>query len=262
VTLSRFPLARDFEKHCCRSGNRDSGAGAGVIAPRSSTARTPRSCYGLIVSLFLRISVVCALSAVLACSKDVTTDFPAGLSPLEDVGTAPPPATATDPHPEAIVLEQGRDDAGDWVHAAAYVHANAKDVWTALANPDVVADRHNVTAYTSTLNVEPYDVSFQLHYRIDNVITVQFDLTFREGLVSGTKDAPTAVSVVYEKTFGSSLITMMKGSIEVTSVDENTSELIFAQRMIATQTSADNIAAWTRSIYGSVVAQVHGQPLP
>lgn len=198
----------------------------------------------------------------LACTSDVATDFPPGLAPLEDVGTVPPAGTPADPHPETLALDKGSDDESNWVHAAGYVHASVKDVYAALAIPDVVADRHHVNKYAVTTNVEPYDVSFRLHYTINNIVTVEFDVTFREGRVTGTAEAPTAVSIVYAKTYGSNLVNTMKGSIEVRRVDDGTSEIVFAQRMIATQTSADNIALWTNDIFASVVAQVHGKPLP
>ncbi len=201
-------------------------------------------------------------AGVMACSSDVATEFPPGLAPIEDVGTAAPIGTAMDPHPETLALDKGLDDDSNWVHAVGYVHANVKDVYAALAMPDVVADRHNVSSYSVATNVESYDVSFRLHYKINNVITVEFEVTFREGRVTGTADAPTAVSLVYERTFGSNLVKMMRGSIEVNAVDDHTSELRFAQRMVATQTNEDNIAKWTQSIFASVLAKVHGQPLP
>jgi hypothetical protein len=199
---------------------------------------------------------------IVACASDVATEFPPGLEPIEDVGTVPPMGTSGDPHPETLALDKGQDDDSNWVHAAGYVHASVKDVYAALVTPDVIADRHNVTSYTTTMNVEDYEVSFRIHYKIDDIVTVEFDVTFREGRVTGTANAPTAVSVVYSKTFGSNLVKMMRGSIEVRAVDDHTSELRFAQRMVATQTNQDNIAKWTQGIFASVVAKVHGQPLP
>jgi hypothetical protein len=206
--------------------------------------------------------VASLLAFGVSCSKDTATEFPPGLEPLEDVTTAPPAATPADPHPEAITVERGQDDSTNFIHAAAYVHASVKDVWAALSDPDLIADRHHISSYTWEPAGEPYDVSFVLHYTINNIVTVRFDITFREGVVEGTKDAPTAVSVVYAKTYGSNLVSIMKGSIEVTSVDAGTSRLLFAQHMAATQTSADNIELWTRDIFANVVARVHGQPLP
>jgi hypothetical protein len=170
--------------------------------------------------------------------------------------------TADDPHPESLALEEGQDDDSNYVHATGYVHGSVKDVWDALADPDVVADRHHIDSYTSSPGGEDYDTSFVLHYTIKNVVTMQFDLTWREGVVSGSKDAPTAVSAVYAKTYGSTLVKTMNGSIEVKAIDATTSQLFFAQHMNATSTSADNIAAWTRDLFASVVAHVHGQPLP
>jgi hypothetical protein len=214
------------------------------------------------VSFDGRWGFVTSLLLAAACTSDVASPFPPGLEPLEDVTTAPPAGTASDPHPESLALEEGQDDDSNWVHATGYVHGSVKDVWDALAVADVLADRHHIDSYTASPGGESYDVSWVLHYTIKNVVTVQFDLTWREGAVSGTKDAPTAVSAVYAKTYGSSLVKLMKGSIEVKAIDASTSQLFFAQHMSATSTSADNIALWTRDLFANVVAHVHGQPLP
>jgi hypothetical protein len=200
--------------------------------------------------------------ALVACQHDVTTSFPPGLEPIES-DTAPAPAAAGgNQYPETLDLQQGNDGT-DFVHATGYVDAPIEDVWAAMKDPNVVADRHHVDSFTVDPNVEQgYDVSFRTDYTIHNVVTVQFDLTWREGVVGGTESAPTSVSVVYEKTQGSSFVNMMKGSIELTQVNATTTELQFAQRMDAQNTDASNIAAWTNDLFASVVARVHAKPLP
>jgi hypothetical protein len=210
------------------------------------------------------LAALLALPASLgACQHDVATSFPPGLAPLEPDSAPPPDPAAGDAHPETINAIPGTDDTSNFVHATGYVHASVADVWAAMQDPGVVVDRHNVDSYTVDWNVEPgYDVSFQTTYTVHHVVTVSFAITWREGLVEGTKDAPTAVSVVYEKTFGSSYINLMKGSIELTAVDATTTKLEFAQRMDATQTDQTTILVWTTGMFQSIVARVHGQPLP
>jgi hypothetical protein len=129
---------------------------------------------------------------------------------------------------------------------------------------NVVVNRQAITSYTVTPNVEAgYDVSFLTSYSIvSGPVTVDFSITWREGVVSGTEAAPTQVSVVYEKTDGSSYVTLLEGSIELVSVTPTVTELQFAQRLNATQSGSDTIASWTNELFNSIVATVHGQPLP
>lgn len=204
-----------------------------------------------------------ALVSLAACQHAETTVFPPGLAPLEPDPAPPPAATSTNEYPESLDLEQGSDATSNYVHATGYVDAPIETVWAAMKNPAVVVDRHNINSYAVDWNVETgYDVSFRTDYVVDDIVTVDFDLTWREGVYGGTESNPTVVSVVYQKTYGSSFVSYMAGSIELTAVSENVTELQFAQRMNATETSSSNIAAWTSEMFASILATVHGQPLP
>jgi hypothetical protein len=203
------------------------------------------------------------LFTLIACQHDETTTFPPGLAPLEPDPAPPPAATSTNQYPEALDLQQGSDATSNYVHATGYVDAPIETVWAAMKNPAVVVDRHNISSYTVDWNVETgYDVSFRTDYVVDNLVTVDFDLTWREGVYGGSESNPTVVSVVYEKTFGSSFVSYMAGSIELTAVNANVTEMQFSQRMNATDTDSNNIAAWTTEMFASVLATVQGQPLP
>jgi hypothetical protein len=203
------------------------------------------------------------LAVLIACQHAETTTFPPGLAPLEPDPAPPPAATSTNEYPESLDLQQGSDATSNYVHATGYVDAPIETVWTAMKNPAVVVDRHNISSYTVDWNVETgYDVSFRTDYVIDDIETVDFDLTWREGVYGGSEASPTVVSVVYQKTYGSSFVSYMAGSIELTAVNANVTELQFAQRMNATETDSNNIAAWTSEMFASIVATAHGQPLP
>ncbi len=222
-------------------------------------------------SRVLPLVAMAAACSALGCQHDEITSFPPGLKPLpaDAVPPAPPGADGGDPYPETLApLVEGQvGDLGGagyyYVEATGYVNAGIEDVWSAFKIPNVVVDRHNVSSYTVTNNVEKgYDVSFLTSYTDNNVVTVKFDLTWREGAVAGTEEAPTKVSVVYQKTAGSSFISLMQGSIELISVTPGVTELQYAQRMNAQSTDSGTIATWTNEMFNSVVAQVHGKPLP
>jgi hypothetical protein len=208
------------------------------------------------------------LAGAPACQHDTTTVFSPGLEPLGTDTVAPPNADGGDAYPETLVLTQGtQGDLGgsgyNYVVATGYVQAGINDVWAAFKIPNVVVDRHAINSYTVQNNVEKgYDVSFATDYTINNVITVSYTLTWREGAVAGTEGDPSQVSVVYEKTFGSSFVSIMAGSIELISVNAGVTELQFVQHMNATDTDSGTIASWTNELFASVVAQVHGKSLP
>ena len=207
--------------------------------------------------------VLFASLLLVACQSTESTRFPPGLEPLEPDNVAAPAPTGTDPYPETLALDQGMDDVSNYVHATGYVHGSVAEVWAAMQDPTVVVDRRKVSAYTATLDVEPeYDTSFVTHYTINQVVTVQFDVTWRMGVVSGSTTAPTQVSAVYQKTVGSSFIMMMHGSVELEEIAPGVTRLSYAQRMNAVSTSSMDIATWTMDMFTSIVARVHGQPLP
>ncbi len=181
---------------------------------------------------------------------------------------APAPGADSGAYPETVSIQQGTSgDLGstgyNYVFATGYVDASINQVWAAFKIPNVVVDRHAISSYTVQENVEKgYDVSFLTAYTINNVLTVTYNLTWREGAVAGTESDPTHVSVVYEKTWGSSFVSLMTGSIQLVSVSPTVTELQFVQRMNATDTDSGTIASWTNELFSSVVAQVHGKPLP
>jgi hypothetical protein len=200
---------------------------------------------------------------LLGCQHDEATSFPAGLDPIATDTVAPPNAAGGNPYPETVTVVPGSNSDYNYVFATGYVDASIEDVWAAFKIPNVVVDRHNISSYTVTNDVEKgYDVSFLTTYTDNNVVTVTFDLTWREGVVAGTEANPTQVSVVYQKTYGSSFISLMEGSIQLVQVNPTVTELQFAQRMNAQNTDSGTIATWTNEMFNSVVAQVHGKPLP
>jgi hypothetical protein len=202
-----------------------------------------------------------ALCLTTACQHDVETPFAPGLKPVDlDAGVLLDAAAYT----EQLNLQQGSDSTSNYVNATGYVLEPIETVWAAMQIPAVVVNRSGITSYTVTPNVEPqYTVSFATACVVDGIETVDFTLTWREGVVDGTDaGGPTAVSIDYQKTDGSSFISLMEGTIGLVAVTDSITEITFSQRMNAVDTSSSNIASWTQEIYASVLAQVKGEPLP
>ena len=202
------------------------------------------------------------------CFGNVDTAFPQGLEPLEHENIASPPAPVDgDRYPEQ--LSTARSIALDTsprtnsVHARAYVHAPIAVVWEALRNPDVDADRRVFSSWSEMPLDEPeYDYSYIVHAVITNVITVEYDVTWRHGVVTGTLDAPEIVAVRYQKTSGSTAVQDLRGSIVLRSVTPDVTEMEIIEYLRAVGSGYDNIESFLHDMFEEVLAFSHGQPLP
>lgn len=209
------------------------------------------------------MSGLVTLGLAMGCGSDEATPFSPGLQPLE-VSTAPAPsATATDRYPEVIAVRSGRLSTHEWAHGRGYIHAPIARVYEALRDPDVNVDRRRVTEFMTTPNSEPeYPFSYRVHNVVNDVVTVEFDVSYRLGPMSGTDSAPTAVSQVYQKTFGSDFIELMRGSVVARQVDAQTTEIEVVRHLKSISTGIPEVELFVRDMYASVLARVRGQPLP
>jgi hypothetical protein len=175
-----------------------------------------------------------ALAALLAaaCGKGNRTDpFPleVGFQPLEptvDAATLPPPV-AGDDHPQGLGPIVAVSTFAHWgSHGRGYLHAPLARVYQALGVP-AASYIHNFQGGTrrdgpDVLGVEPFPVSFRVRYLDPNqpvVGDVLFEVTYRGGPLEGTEQAPLRVGLRYQKTWGTSYISVMSGSLVATPVD-------------------------------------------
>jgi hypothetical protein len=171
--------------------------------------------------------------------------------------------TADDPFPEDLVVAVGETPRYHWVHTHGYIHAPLETVYDALSNPEACVDRRKVTRYTITPDVEPeYERSFLTHNEVDDIITVEFDMTWRFGTVEQTNEVPDLVAGTFSKTFGTTFISIMRGSIVARRIDDTTTELEFVEHLNAATGGADELMTFANDYYDNVVALSHGDPLP
>jgi hypothetical protein len=200
---------------------------------------------------------------VSGCAGDTTTTFPDGLKPLGENKAAYPPPKDGDPFPESIQFQIGSTEEFDWAHARAFVHASLADTWKALRDPDVSTDRTHITSLTVERDVEPeYAFSYRIHNVVEDVVTVEFENTWRHDAAEGTVEAPEVVIGAYQKTWGSTYIDLMRGSVVARPVSSEVTELDLQEEISADfqgpQTAVDTISLY----YWSVLAFVAGKPLP
>ncbi len=217
----------------------------------------------------VRSSLVQALATAslavfaIGCFGNEASEFPPGLEPLED-NTAPTPEPVDgDPYPEVLSLVRGQTPEYDWVHARGYVKAPLAEVYDIVATPEVAVDERAVDRWTVMLDTEPeYERSFQIHNEVDNFITVVFDVNWRFGTVAEENFEPTLVAGTFQKTFGTEFISLMRGSLTVRRIDDETTEVEFLEHISAATGGGDEIEAFIRDYYDETVLVSNGEPLP
>lgn len=206
-----------------------------------------------------------ALLACASCGADAdAATFPPGLEPVEAVNLASlPPKEGADLHPEKLVLISGKTDAFGWVHGQAYVKASLAETWKALRDPEVTVDRRKVDEWSATTGVDArFFHSHRTHNIVNSIVTVEFDLTWRQDVVAGDKSDPTAIAARWDKTAGTSHIELLSGSLVARRVDDKTTAIEFIEHLQAMSSGTDEVESYLKDVHASIVARVRGQPLP
>ena len=202
--------------------------------------------------------------ALAGCQHDVITPFPTGLEPLETCSPGLPAARSDGTVPEDFNSASGQGDAWIWAHLCGYVHGDVDMTWQALQDADVITDRRKVSQWDVTAwGDEPdYDVSFTVHDWVEDIITVEYDLSWREGIWLEQDGVPRSVAIRWQKTEGTSFISLLEGSILVQTVDDGVVSVQVVEHLDAPQYQPDAVETYEQDLYASVVAWVHGDPLP
>jgi len=205
-----------------------------------------------------------ALVALLGgCDSNEATVFPSGLEPLEECTASAPEPTDGELFPEKVNFTSGTKEEFSWVHGRGFVHAPLAKTWAAMREPEVCVNRREVDEWTVEHDVETgYDFSYRIHNVVHDIITVEFDVTWRQGAVSGTVEEPEVVGTRFQKTFGTTYIDLMAGSIVARAKDAETTEIELIEHLKATGKGPETPLNTMRDYFDSVVALVHGKPLP
>ncbi len=197
------------------------------------------------------------------CFGNEKTSFPEGLEPLEEITVEPPDAVDGDPYPETLRMESGSISQYDWVQARGYVKAPMRDVFVALSTPEAVVDRREVARWSVRHDVEPeYDVSFVTRNEVDDIITVEFDVTWRFGVVEGNAEAPTLVAGNWQKTWGTTFIDVLRGSVIAERVEADVTEVAFVEHIRAAERGTGPLETYIEDYFRNTVELAHGRPVP
>lgn len=192
------------------------------------------------------------------------TEFPDGLEPLEENEVAPPEGTDADPYPEEFVIESMAAGRYDTILGRGYIQGSLADVWAAYRTPAVGADRRTSPEWSSTPgDAGEYDDVYVVHHIAHDIVTVEWDVTWRHGLVEGTAEEPELVAIRWQKTDGSTLVSIIEGSLVLRPTEDGSAtEVELAYHASATGASTATYERYMRDVYDDAVAQTHGDPLP
>lgn len=198
------------------------------------------------------------LPLALACGgKAETQAFPAGLEPLEDLetrcsGTVGELSTAS-----------GEAEDFDWTHGCGTLEATLEDVYLALQDTEVVVDQRSVDEWSREDGVEPeYDVSFALQNTVNDIITVEFETTWRAGaLTADDKEGLSELGARYQMTVAPSVITLMEGSLYAADNGDGTVEVQIIDHVDALRGGTDITELKVSDLFADIEAHVAGQPL-
>jgi len=213
------------------------------------------------------------LALAAGCGKNHVEDFPlsVGFQPLESIvdSALPPAPVGADLHPEGLGAIMAPAEPGHFTsHARGYVHAPLAKVYQALHDP-ASSLIHNTSGGPRldgppVMDVEPsFPVSFRVRYSNATVVgDVKFDVTYRAGPLQGTDAAPVVVGQRYQKTWGTSNIRVMAGSLVATAVDgaPDVTEVEMIAWLDATTQHQSDCDGTLRDLFGDLVAVVAALP--
>lgn len=200
-----------------------------------------------------------ALPLTIACGgKAETQSFPAGIEPLEALQTTCSGGVG------ALSTVSGEADAFDWSHGCGTVEASLEEVYLAVQDTEVAVDQRSVDEWTREDGVEPeYDVSFVLQNTVNDIITVEFETTWRAGaLEADDKEGLSEIGVRHQMTVAPQVITLMEGSIYASDNGDGTVEIQFIEHVDALRGGTDITILKVEDIFEDVQAHIAGEAIP
>lgn len=213
------------------------------------------------------IALVLAGALLPGCFENVSTTFPPGFEPWEEVNLAPMPTpTATDPCPETITFAHAeaymRSNA---MHARACIHEPLDVVWAAIQNPQTGRDPTATAPPFMVLEPIPdeCDGAYQTQVHVDDIIDVDFRLCWRHTVAEGTETEPLLTATRWQKVWGTSALRRLEGSLVAHPLDEdpNITVLEYQYHLDAISSDHGTIERYLTVIYGRVRDDAHGIPL-
>jgi hypothetical protein len=204
------------------------------------------------------LTLLAALS-LSACQKDISTEFPAGLEPLDGVLEVTAPADGE----EGFNATSGTiEDEYSWAQLAGNISADMMSVWECLKDDDVMVDRRSVTSWEVTdLGTDEYDFHVEIYNLVEDIVDVEFTTEWRQGLAEDASYGE-IVAVRWAKIEGSDFLPLMEGSMLLLPIGEDATEIQIVEHLDALQTPEETAYQKTLDYYEELRLCGHGEPLP
>ena len=203
------------------------------------------------MSPVVRIAVLCAL---VGCQDSITTPFPPGLEPFDD----DPAVDDLDATPAEELRVASKDTDMIRVYGRGFVFASPASVFAAAQDPAVMIATCSTTSQRVTLATEPeYELSYLVHYFVDDILDVEWDDLWRGGTVPGV------AMIKHQKVEGSDFITVSEGTIAIVdTADPDVTELRFVEHLDAVMATPGDVIAGMQHNYDALRAVSHGDAIP
>jgi hypothetical protein len=218
----------------------------------------------------LRAALV-ALPAALALTGcgNTTSPFDSGLAPLPiTTGVQlPPPAGSGDPCGEGMQTMAGGAPGYSFAEGRACLHVPIAQVWAALQMPEVMdvayyPDRDHTPACDARTSIETaYPISFRLHQKPGSPYSAfDYDVTWRGGLLLGTDLAPQEIALTYQKTWGTTQIKRLQGSmlLKESSPGSGWTVMEAVRQVGAPNTTGQMMEVWLQDWFGALRRNIDG----
>ncbi len=192
--------------------------------------------------------------ALVGCQDDISTPFPPGLEPFSDDGE---PAMLDGTIAEQLVTST---DDSDFVRAygRSFIFAPPATVYAAAHDPQVMIATCSTTTQTITPANEDYDLSYLVHYYVDDILDVEWDDQWRGETVTGE-----LTMIKHQKIQGSDFITLSEGTIELlATADSEVTEVRFVEHLDAVSAGTGDLVDGMQSNYDRLLAASHSNPIP
>ena len=220
----------------------------------------PSSAFGLLIA-----------ATLVACNLKTPPIKPV-CDPLDATNQATLPDMVDGGYPETINIVDQDDDHGtsySWADGQGYVLAPIKDVWDALQQGGVVADRRELSAESTTMSgVDPKaDWSFILDCTTASStgLSGPYSVEWRGSHTAGTSSDPTDAIVCGDlnkslQLAGSDLMSTLSDSIVLTEISANVTQYSAIRHRGPLQDSGANCKQYVQDVYDNVLSTVHNNP--
>ena len=151
------------------------------------------------------------------------------------------------------------------VHARAYVQAPIATVFAAVRDPQVGRDPVDSQGFrVEAYDTEPtYAWSYRTFVHVQNVITLDWNVAWRHGVVSGTAAAPTLTATRWQKIAGTTAIPTLEGSLVLQPVagHPEVTEVQYQYHLDAPLSSYNSLEIYLDAVYARLLARSHARAL-